>query len=391
MTPSKTVVLKPGKEKAIKGKHPWIFSGAVLKRPSLEKGEIAFVESAHGEFLGLAYFHPKTSIAGRMISFSEKDPIKAIKNSIDSALNLREHFFGNNTTAYRLINGEGDNLPGLIVDRYDNTLVLQIATVGMELLKPQIVEILKEKLKIKAIFEKSTSPSRKEEGLLPTEGALFGKIDEEILVLENGLKFLVNIRNGQKTGFFLDQRNMRDLVQKLSHQKKVLNAFSYTGGFSVYALAGGATSVDSIDISKEATTLSHKNCLLNGFNEASFHEYTEDVFHFLRENPLDYDLIILDPPAFAKKSSDVIQACRGYKDINRLALKKMRKNSILITSSCSHFVDEKLFSQVLFQAALEANRNVRIIGKHQMAVDHPVSLYHPEGEYLKSLVLFVDG
>lgn len=380
----KKAKLKAGKEKPLLNRHHWIFSGAVAELPAHDPGEILAVESKEGTPLGFAYFNQKSSIWGRMVSFGE-DPLAAIETNICSAIALRKSLFGPETTAYRLINGEGDRLPGLIADWYAGLLVLQVSTLGMEKLKKFVLEILIRELNPEAIYEKSLLPSRKEEGLEPIERVLKGDV-KPVQVLENGLKFIVDPIQGQKTGFFLDQRNMRQYVREWSKNKRVLNCFAYTGGFSVYALAGGATQVDSVEISNEAIELAKKNCLLNGFKGEFF---DEDVFEFLRQHPLDYDLVILDPPAFAKKAKDVVAGCRGYKDINRMALQKMPRGSTLITCSCSYFVDEKLFQQVLFQAAREAKREVQIIGRHAQAQDHPVNLYHPEGNYLKSFVLYL--
>jgi 23S rRNA (cytosine1962-C5)-methyltransferase len=381
---NKNVRLKAGKEKAILNKHHWIFSGAVAELPPHEPGEILSVESASSQFLGYAYFNKKSSILGRMISFNE-DPLIAIEKSVIAAIAFRKALFGPETTAYRLINGEGDRLPGLIVDRYADTLVIQISTLGMEKLKDFILEILTRELKPQGILEKSLSPSRKEEGLAPLQQTLKGEV-KPVQILENGLKFQVDPINGQKTGFFLDQREMRQFVRENAKNKRVLNCFSYTGGFTVYALAGGAIHAESVDISTQAIEEAKINCSLNGFKSQG---HAEDVFEFLRARDLAYDMVILDPPAFAKRAKDVVSACRGYKDINRMALQKMPSGSILITSSCSYFVDEKLFQQVLFQAASDAKRTVRIIGKHRQAEDHPVNLFHPEGSYLKTLVLYV--
>lgn len=381
----KTLRLKPGKEKPLLNCHHWIFSGAIAEMPTFNSGDILAVESHAGKPLGYAYFNNKGSISGRMISFGPP-PLEAIETALLNAISLRRSFFDEKTTAYRLINGEGDCLPGLIVDKYADTLVIQITTAGMEKLKSFVVEILTRELKPSGILEKSLSPSRKEEGLKPHQEILMGKVEERIQILENGLKFYVDPINGQKTGFFLDQREMRAFVGSLK-RKKVLNCFSYTGGFSLYALAGGAAQVDSVDISKESLELAKENCALNNFEGANF--YAEDVFEFLRARELDYDLVILDPPAFAKRAKDVVMAARGYKEINRIALQKMPPGSILITCSCSYFVDEKLFQQVIFQAASEAKRKVRIIEKHRQAHDHPVNLFHPEGNYLKSLVLAI--
>lgn len=372
------VILKKGKEKPLLNGHPWIFSGAVAQMPSEAAGEIYPIYSDAGQFLGHAYFNARSSIIGRRL--------EDLPGSIERAVAYRQTLFGEETTAYRLINGEGDFIPGLIVDKYGEYLVLQAGTLGIERLKSEIVEHLQRLLRPKAIYEKSSLPSRKEEGLKEAQGWLAGEGVNEISILENGLQFKISPTEGQKTGFFLDQREMRQKVRSLSKDKRVLNCFSYTGGFSVYAAAGGAIQVDSVDISEKAIALARENLTLNGFAGDCF---TADVFTFLREKPLDYDLVILDPPAFAKRQKDVVQACRGYKDINRVALQKMPANSTLITCSCSHFVDEKLFQTVVFQAACEAKRAVQIVGHHLLAPDHPINLAHPEGTYLKSLILHV--
>lgn len=384
------IILKKGKDKAIRNHHHWIFSGAVQEIPSsFTDGEILQVFNDQGESLGSGYFNQKAKIFGRMITFDTKDPRIAIQNRIDAAIALRQQLFKDDqTTAYRLINGEGDFLPGLIVDRYCNTLVLQISTLGAERLKPLIVDYLVTKLQIDSIYEKSNLPSRKEEGLGSQEGLIFGKMVEELKILENGHPFFVNIQEGQKTGFFLDHRKMRELIGLLSTGKRVLNCFSYTGGFSIYAGIAKALIVDSVDISEKAIEMARRNASLNDLKNMNF--YAEDVFQFLRERELPYDLIILDPPAFAKKQKDVIQACRGYKDINRIAMQKMPKGSLLLTCSCSYHVDESLFQKVLFQAAIEAKREVQIIGKHQLAPDHPINIFHPESNYLKSFLLYIN-
>jgi 23S rRNA (cytosine1962-C5)-methyltransferase len=378
--------LKPGKEKPLLNRHHWIFSGALADLPPFEPGGILPVESSQGVLLGHAYFNKASSIIGRMIAFGDEEPLEALSRLIKNAILFRKSLFDGKTTAYRLINGEGDSLPGLIVDVYGDVLVLQISTLGMDKLKSHVLKTLQEELRPQAILEKSLLPSRKEEGMAPFQGMLFGKIPEPLIVLEKGLQFQVDPEKGQKTGFFLDQREMRSYVRTISKGKRVLNVFAYTGGFTVYAFAGGASSVDSVDISKEAIEMARENSSLNGF-KGNF--YAEDAFKFLRSSSLDYDLVILDPPAFAKRAKDVVQACRGYKDINRVALQKMPPGSTLITCSCSHFIDEKLFQQVLFQAAAEAKRSLRIMGKHQLASDHPINLFHPEGSYLKSLVLYL--
>lgn len=364
----------------MKGRHPWLFSGAINEAPALMEGEIYPVFSSSGELLGSAYFNTRSQLTGRFVAFGEEEPRAAVRRHVEEAINRRH--FGAETTAFRLINGEGDFLPGLVVDRYGDLSVVQIGTLGMEKLKPLILELLPGR-----VYEKSNLSARKEEGLGPFEGWLRGEGSARVEVLEEGIRFLVDPREGQKTGFFLDQRENRKRIRDLAKDKRVLNLFSYTGGFTLAALAGGARVADSVDISEKACELVRQNTALNGFKEQKV--VAADVFEFLRGEPIDYDVVILDPPAFAKKERDKIQACRGYKDINRLAMAKMPKNSLLLTCSCSHHVDEALFQKVLFQASLEAGRVVQIVGKHLLAADHPVNICHPEGDYLKSFLLYI--
>jgi len=383
-------VLKKGKEKALRQRHHWIFSGALQDLPDFDDGDILAVKSSGGEVLGYAYFNHKSSIAGRMVSFGRTEPLKAVQKNLDSAILLRKRLVEQDTNACRLVNGEGDGLPGLIVDRYDNVLVIQIATWGMEKLKPFILDLLIAKLAPRSIYEKSSLPSRREEGLPEFEGLLHGEEAGEVTIQEDGHRFIVVIPGSQKTGFFLDLREMRRLVTSLASGRRLLNAFCYTGAFSVAALAGGAVFAHSVDSSAAALEVAKRTLNLNGFIEERSHLEVADVFDFLRRPTPAYDFIILDPPAFAKKKSDVVAACRGYKDINRLALKKVAEDGLLLTFSCSHFVDERLFRQVVFQAASEAGRRARIIQKHRLALDHPVNIYHPESEYLKGLLLYVE-
>jgi len=383
------VVLKAGKEKAILNRHHWIFSGAVSEIPKNVEGEILPVYSHKNELLGYAYFNTKAKILGRMLSFGDGDPLQVIEENLNTAIELRQNYFDDQTNAYRLINGEGDFLPGIVVDKYGKGVVLQVSTLGMEKLKVHLVDYLKSKLKPSFIYEKSNLPSRKEEGLQPQEQLLDGHLEDTIIIKENGIQFYVSPIAGQKTGFFLDHREMRNQIKGLAQGKKVLNCFAYTGGFSLYAAKGGAKQVDSVDISDVAMQMAKKNVDLNDIT-IPMEFYAADVFQFLRESPLDYNLIILDPPAFAKRQKDIIPACRGYKDINRVAMQKMPKNSLLLTSSCSYYVDEQLFQKVVFQAAAEVKRKVRIIGRHHLAIDHPINIFHPEGDYLKSLLLYVE-
>ncbi|MBP1768976.1 MAG: hypothetical protein H6P98_3091, partial [Candidatus Aminicenantes bacterium] len=375
------VILKKGRDKPIRRHHHWIFSGAVESLPEFEDGGILPVVSRDGTFLGSAYFNRKSSIIGRMLSFDKTPPLEAVGQRLDAALALRKRFVEPATSAQRLVNGEGDGLPGLVVDRYKDVLVLQVATLGMDKLKPMVLEHLAKALRPRSVYEKSDLPTRREEGLADFEGLLAGEQIDLVEITEAGLRFLVEIRGAQKTGFYLDLRESRSLARALAEGRRVLNCFCYTGGFSVAALAGGAASVDSVDSSEPAVSLAKRNLSLNGFPWNGNRFVVADVFEFLRrEGPL-YDFIILDPPAFAKKKTDVVAACRGYKDINRLALGKAGKESLLLTLCCSHFVDEPLFQKVIFQAAAEAGREVRIIQRHRLALDHPVNVYHPESEY----------
>jgi 23S rRNA (cytosine1962-C5)-methyltransferase len=387
------IILKTGKDAFVRNFHPWIFSGAIASFPTCGKGELLPVFSHEEELLGWGYFNEQCSLTGRMVSFGEKDPYLALKDSIAKAISLRESLFSEQkTNSFRLIHAEGDFLPGLIVDLYGKILVLQITTFGMERLKDFILDALKEKLPfIEGIYEKSDLSVRDMEGLERKEGVLWGDVPLECEILENGLRYLVDIPEGQKTGFFLDQREMRSCVRELSFQKRVLNGFSYTGAFSVSAACGGAKRVDSVDVSEKALSLSRRNFSLNGLDPNGHGFYRKDVFDFLEKEPLDYDLVILDPPAFAKKREDLPSAIRGYRELHRLAFKKMPATSFLLTCSCSYHVSEESFLALIFQAACESRRQVKILSSHHLAKDHPISLYHREGKYLKSFLLALEG
>lgn len=385
------VVLKPGRDKAVRNRHHWIFSGAVRDLPDFEDGAILGVRSSCGELLGHGYFNRKSTIIGRMIGFGAAPPEAAIRASLERALFLRGAFFDTTVTnARRLVNAEGDGLPGLVADLYDDVLVLQIATLGMERLKPLVLDVLQGAVRPRSVLERSDLPARREEGLEPFEALLAGEAVDKVRILEAGVPFWVGLAKGQKTGFYLDQRESRRLVRETAAGRRVLNTFSYSGSFSVSAILGGAVRADSVDTSEAAIALAKENFELNGLPSDAGLFFTADVFEFLREPALDHDYIILDPPAFAKKRTDVVAACRGYKDINRLAFQRIRTPGLVLTFSCSHFVDETLFQQVVFQAAHEAGRRVRILQKHRQAFDHPVNIYHPETSYLKGFLLYVD-
>ena len=390
----RVVFLKKDKERVIaQNRHPWIFSGAIESfSADLNPGDIAHVYSFDKQFLAVAYFHPGHSLCGRILSFEKKPIQEIIREKIQRAFLFRKEIFDpTETNCYRGINAEEDGLPGLIVDYYDGVLVVQISTLGMERLRDLVISSLIKELKPKAIYEKSTASARVVEGLAIREGLLYGDPVQEIVVLENGLSFLVSIVDGQKTGFFLDQREMRKKIGEIAKGRSVLNCFAYSGGFSLYALRGGATNVTSIDSCPVACALSLQNTRLNGFSENSHRILQEDVFSFLKKEDLSlYDLIILDPPAFAKKRTDIESAARAYQKMMEAVFTVCKPNTLLLTSSCSYFVDESLFKNLVFRAASFAQRDVRVLSHHIKAPDHLVSVYHPEGEYLKSLLVLVD-
>ncbi len=326
-----------------------------------------------------------------MIAFGPESADEALASRIRSAVELRRRWFDPaHTNAVRLINAEGDGIPGLIVDAYADVLVVQVSNPGIEPLKGRIVELLIENCKPRAILEKSTSFLRKKEGMEEVRATLYGETVPEVEIVENGLRYSVDLLEGQKTGLFLDQREMRSLVRNLSSGKRVLNCFAYTGGFSVSALAGGAAHVDSVEISSRCGPRIEKNLALN--NLAERHRFIQqDVFDFLKNSSFDYDLIVLDPPAFVKKRNDIDKAFRAYKEMNRHVLEKMPAGSLLLTCSCSYHVEEELFQNILFRASLESGRSVRILSRHRQAADHPISIFHPESAYLKSFLLYVES
>ncbi len=389
------LVLKKDKDYPIRQKHHWIFSGAVQSFPKVSDGEIVSVYSSKQQFLGYAFINTKSQIIGRMIDFENIDPFEHIKNKIVNAYELRKKLFKEEiTNSYRLVNSEGDGISGLTIDKYSNALVIQISSLGLERIKHKIVDILVSVIKPDIIFEKSNMPARKNEGLSSSEGTLYEKQPKssmQVQMRENNILFNIDLQNSHKTGFYLDQREMRKLVGEMSLDKKVLNCFSYTGGFSLYAAVNGAKAVCSIDISREVIDQAKENFDINGLKPSSYEFLTQDVFKYLSEQQeLNYDFVILDPPAFAKKKSDYYNALRGYGQINRLAMQKIKPKSFLLTCSCSYHVDEESFKQVISKSAHEAKRNVKIISSHRIASDHTINVFHPELNYLKSFLLYVE-
>lgn len=385
--------LKEGRERSVANRHPWIFSGAIEEMDQdLEPGTIVDVISFNEVFLARGYYNPNSQIRVRVLTFAEEEIDKDFFASrLSDAFSWRKNFIPENTNAYRVCYSEGDHIPGLIVDRYDDLFVAQFLTTGIEKFKSEIADALLETFSPSCIYEKSEGGYRKEEGLPQISGPLYGPDPEdEIRIVEQGLPLLVDVKSGQKTGFFLDQRHSRKIARSIADGHVVLNCFGYTGAFTVACLAGGAKRVITIDTSKNALELAKKNVELNGFdvNEEDF--ITDDIFQFLREAKGMTDFIILDPPAFAKSRSAVQRASRGYKDINFNALRLLSKNSLLMTFSCSGHVNAELFQKILFAASQDAGRELQILSKISHNFDHPISIYHPEGEYLTGALCMVD-
>lgn len=386
-------ILKKDKEKPLEGFHPWVFSGAIEEiDDSYASGDIVKVYSHQGKYLGQGYLNPRSQIAIRMLSFDETEINAAFfERKIIEACAIRRQFLPPQTNAYRLIHAEGDGLPGLIVDAYGPYLVVQILTAGIEHWKNAIVQILQKQMPVKGIFERNDSDWRQWEGLEKRVGKLSGEEPPDFIeILENGHKFLVDIHRGQKTGFFLDQRANRKLIQEISREKRVLNCFSYTGGFSVYAMKGGAVQAISVDSSEEALNTAKANFRENQIPVSDQDFICEDVFDYFRSSRQEFDLIVLDPPAFCKNKQQIQQASRGYKDINMQALKHLPPGGLLLTCSCSSHMDPDLFQKIVFAAAKDARKNLRILAKTSHGFDHPISIFHPEGEYLKGLLVVSD-
>lgn len=389
------VVLKSGKDQSPKRFHPWVFSGAIkIIYGTPAEGDLVTVYSNHDEFLGIGHYQIG-SIAIRIVSFEEVVPDYDFwKSKIESAWNLRKSLgFTDNpeTNVYRLIHAEGDGMPGLVVDFYNGTAVMQTHSIGMFQIREVLVKALREVMgdKLKAVYNKSEKTLPFKADIQSEDGYLFGE-DSETEVLEYGLKFKVDWEKGQKTGFFVDQRENRMLVQQYSKGRDVLNMFCYTGGFSFYAMKGGAKSVHSVDASATAIELTDENVELNFPGDERHKSTVIDGFEYLKDIQDKYDLIILDPPAFAKHRNTLLQALKGYKRINTRAFEQIRKGGIVFTFSCSQVVSKERFREAVFSAAAISGRKVRILHQMSQPTDHPVNIYHPESEYLKGLVLHVE-
>lgn len=391
----KKVYLKPGKEESLKRFHPWVFSGAIHRiEGEPEEGEVVNVYTSKNEFIAMGHFQIG-SIAVRVISFLEEDVNKDFwKRKLAIAYDLRKRIgLADNPTnnTFRLVHGEGDNLPGLIIDIYDKTAVMQAHSAGMHVYRMELAKALSEVMegRIENIYYKSETTLPYKADLGPENGFLKGGSPENIAI-EYGLKFHVDWLKGQKTGFFVDQRENRALLEKYAKDRNVLNMFCYTGGFSFYAMRGGAKLVHSVDSSAKAVDLTNKNVELNFPGDPRHTAYAEDAFKYLDRMGDQYDLIILDPPAFAKHKDALRNALQGYRKLNAKAFEKIKPGGILFTFSCSQVVTKDNFRTAVFTAAAMSGRSVRILHQLTQPADHPVNIYHPEGEYLKGLVLYVE-
>lgn len=405
------VILRKGREESVRRFHPWVFSGAVAEiQGSPAEGDIVGVYSSDGTFLASGHYQIG-SIVVRILSFDENiNSPDFWKIMISRALKVRiaaglaegsgrcadGHTAAGETDCYRLVHGEGDNLPGLVIDYYAGVCVMQAHSAGMFRSRKQICEALQYIYgdSLKAVYDKSSGTVPFKAGLDPVDGYLYrrdGFDDSEFSVYENGHRFIVDWTEGQKTGFFLDQRENRALVEKYAAGRNVLNLFCYTGGFSIYALAGGALSVDSVDSSRKAVALVDRNVSLNGFGEERHSSLCCDAIDYLKSVPEGkYDLMVVDPPAFAKHRGALKNALRAYQRLNAAAISKVAPGGLVFTFSCSQVVDKEAFALAVFSAAAQTRRSVRILDRLNQPADHAVNIYHPEGEYLKGLLLYVE-
>jgi 23S rRNA (cytosine1962-C5)-methyltransferase len=389
------IFLKAGRDASLLRGHPWVFSGAVAgAEGELSPGDVVVAVSHERQPLAVGFYNPTSDIAFRLLSADTKAVIDYAfwQKRIREAISLRGKVLPEGTTAYRLINAEGDWMPGLIVDRYAGYLALSIETAGMEKHRDAVVRILAEEMRPLGIYERSEGRARQLESLDEQVGVVYGEGPPQVIeITEDHLCFQVDIISGQKTGFFLDQRTNRKIAERLSNQTNVLNCFSYTGAFSVYCARGGALRVISVESSEAANEMARGNLERNGFSPEQHPVVKADVFKYLRETNELFDLIILDPPAFARAKKDVTKASRGYKDINLQAARVLKEGGILATFSCSNYIGEALFEKIVLGAMRDAGKSARLLQTMGPGPDHPVSLGHSEGHYLTGLLLNVTG
>ena len=383
------IILKRGKEKPLLRGHPWVYSGAVSKvEGEVSPGDFGEVYSAEGQFLGTGHLNPYSQIILRLLTQKKENlKIDFFRERLSKAAFLREICFKGKTNAYRMVNGEGDFLPGLIVDCYNKSFVVQFLTAGMERLKGLLIDLVVSDFHPQNIYERSDVATRKEEGLSEASGLLYGKeVPDRIEIEEYGCRFRVDVKRGQKTGFYLDQRENRFALKELSNGKKILDCFSYAGAFSVHGGLGGANEITLIDSSEEALDRAEDHFHLNHLEKTPHQLIRGDAFKVMRDLEDEYDIVILDPPPFAKKKGHLQSASRGYKDLNLQAFRLLKKEGILFTFSCSHHMSWDLFQKIVFSAAVDAGKKVQLLSRRGQPVDHPVHLSHPEGEYLRGLI-----
>jgi 23S rRNA (cytosine1962-C5)-methyltransferase len=394
------ITLKSGRDEAVRRFHPWIFSGAIKTiEGDATDGALVEVYSSKDEWLAIGHFQQGSSITVRVISFEKTlSDLDFWKKKLQNAYNYRQciHLADNEATdCYRLVHAEGDGLPGLIIDIYADTAVVQCHSIGMHLQRKLLAEALIAVFgtRLKAVYDKSRETLPENYAKRMTNSYLYGTGEDSEngkRCIENGNAFMINWVTGQKTGFFLDQRDNRQLITRYAKGKKVLNAFCYSGGFSIYALQAGAELVHSVDVSQKAIDLVNQNIEINGYGESNHEAFAEEVLPFLKNNETVYDIMVVDPPAFAKSIAKRHNAVQGYKRLNAAALSQIAPGGILFTFSCSQVVDKQLFYDTIVAAAIEAGRQVRVMHHLSQPADHPVSLFHPEGSYLKGLVVFVE-
>lgn len=386
------LILREGRERSIVNRHPWIFSGAIFREEGPADAAIADLVDRSGHLLASGFYSQHSQIRLRAMSYGEPFTAAVLMTRIRSAIAARRFGAGNDTTALRLVNSEGDRVSGLVVDRYGDFLVVEITSAGLDRVRDVVAETLIAETGAAGILFANDLAARKLERL-PTTSEMPGDLPDETTVRENGLFFVIALKTGQKTGFFLDQRDSRSRVQSMAAGRDVLNLFAYSGGFGVYAMAGGAASVEEVDVSAQAIELARRNHEMNSARGAVTFTVA-DAFEHVRRLERDgrtFDLIVCDPPAFARSRGDVERAARGYKDINMHAMRLLRPGGHLLTFSCSGHVSAELFQKIVFAAALDAGRELSIVARTGAGSDHPVSIYCPESEYLKGLVLKAEG
>ncbi len=392
-SPSKAkIFLKPSRESSLLRKHPWVFSGAIEKFDgNPQSGDTVEIFSHQKKWLAQGAYSPQSQIRARVWTFNQNEQISEdfFRQRLKRAIWLRTEILSNSSSG-RLCYGESDGLPGLIIDRYESFLAVQFLSAGAERWKHEVIKAINEIIPNKGIYERSDSEVREKEGLSPRKGLLTGAEPPELIeITEAGNKFLVDVRNGHKTGFYLDQRENRKLLMDFVAGKNILNCFSYSGGFGVTALKGGAVHITNVDTSDDALKLARENFSLNGFNQDQFENITGDVFSILRKfrsENRDFDVIVLDPPKFVESTRHIEKAARGYKDINMLAFQLLKRGGILFTFSCSGLLDTALFQKIVADAAVDAEREAVILHRLSQSPDHPTALNFPEGTYLKGLV-----